>query len=199
MKKLLALAAAASLTAFAAPAFAETSASIGWSQFSIADLDLDAITGKYSWRYADSPFGVEVEGAFGLGDDKAGTAPSQTVVAVRSVLGVFATAQVDVGDNITLFGRAGLANVNVTERNNFTSPKTHIDDNAGGSAFGVGGIWRYSDANGVRFEYTRYNVDLGRNIPPFGNPASFSDEDPDSFTISFVHKFGAAPPPPPAP
>jgi hypothetical protein len=197
MKKLLAVAAVASVTAFAAPAFAETSASIGWSQYSIVDLDLDAVTGHYSWRSeaAGGHFGVELEGAFGMGDDKAGTAPNQTVVAMRSSLGVFATAQANVADNFTIFGRVGLSSVNVTERNRNTN--THISDNAGGMAYGVGAIWWFKETSGVRLDYSVYNVDLGHNLPPIGNPASFSDEDPSAITVSYVHKFGAAAAPAP--
>ncbi|MEI7932407.1 MAG: outer membrane beta-barrel protein [Alphaproteobacteria bacterium] len=192
MKKLLALAAVASVTAFAAPAFADSSASLGWSEWSIADFDANTLTATGSWNRGH--FGVQAEGAWGVAQTRYNNSFSgqKDIINIRSELGLFATAQLDVADNLTIGARAGVANVNAKERNATTN--THHIDTNGGAAYGANVTWMFSGSNGVRLDYTQYKVGLGKDPVGIGFPPSFSNEDPSVLTLSLVHKFGGAAP-----
>ena len=196
MKKLLALAAVASVTAFAAPAFADTSASLGWTEWTIADFDANTITGTASWNQGH--FGVQVEGAYGISNTKVVNPGSGHTdeFSIRSEMGVFATAQFDVADNFAIAARAGLATVNAKERDLATN--THQIDNNGGPAYGVSATWMFSEATGLRLDSPQYNVDLGKDLTKAGFPPSYSNEDLSTISLSLVRKFGLAKPAAPA-
>jgi hypothetical protein len=201
MKKLLALAAVASVTAFAAPAFADSSVSLGWSEWSVGDIDANTLTAHASWNQGH--FGVEAEGAWGVAETIV-RYPVPPVVYlnrfnIRDELGLFATAQWDVSDQFTVGARAGLANVVMKERNPYQSTafpgsNTHVTESDGGAAYGVNATWNFTDTMGVRLDYTQYNVGLGKGVTVSGIPISTVDEDPTVLTLSLVHKFGGAAP-----
>ena len=75
MKKFLALAAVASVAAIAAPAFADSNASIGYSNSNISNFNVGAVTGRFGWN--SGPLGIEGEGSFGLKSDTNGSGASR--------------------------------------------------------------------------------------------------------------------------
>jgi len=186
VKSLVAFAAVAAVAAIAAPASAQSLASfapisynagVGYTGFSIPRADISAVTiragadfGKY--------FGVEGEGAFGLGDSE-----YAALIAVKTHLNDeyagYAVVRYPVLPNANVFVRGGYghSDIKVTA----TDVSTGIGASATGGSdswnFGGGGQYFLDGKNGVRLEYTRYDY-VTRDV-----------KGADSFTVSYVHKF----------
>ncbi len=155
MKKIVLAAAAVAAMAIAAPAFAESNVSVGYTSISDSGYNLGIINGRYGWT--SGAFGVE--GEVGIG------AKSDSGVKLSSEFGVFGTAQVNAADNFVLFARAGYAQA--------TAKGLGSSDSESGFAYGAGAQWFFDMNNGVRLEYTNY--DLGSSSSTYG--------------ISYVRKF----------
>ena len=186
MKTLLALAAASAVAAFAAPAFAATNGSIGYSQFSISSTDVNAISGRFAWDMTDDAssivFGIEGEAALGIGEQTKGTGASREASKLSSEFGVFGVATAPLSDNFSVFARAGYANVDIKNTLGTGSTATHASYSEGGLAYGAGATWNWDDMNGMRFDYTHYDTNIA-------STASFKGYDANAWTLSLVHNF----------
>ena len=148
MKKFLALAAVASVAAIAAPAFADSNASIGYSNSNISNFNVGAVTGRFGWN--SGPLGIEGEGSFGLKSDTNGSGASRDSAKLSSEFGIFGTAQADVSKDFELFARAGYATGDYKSTHGVGSTATSNSDSASGFAYGAGAVWMFDDMNGVR-------------------------------------------------
>jgi len=150
MKTILALAALASVTTLAVPAFAETNVSVGYSRVDAGDFKgLNAGVARFGWN--SGAFGVEGEASTGFGSVKVGA----TAAKLSSEYGVFATAKADASKDFTLFARAGYVVEDLSLKVGAAASHSFSDS---GLAYGAGAIWNVDEANGVRFEYTRYET-----------------------------------------
>ena len=178
MKILLAGAAAIALISVAAPASAETYGSIGYGRASTdfgitgADVDLDALTVQGGWRPEGGVFGVEAEASIGLGDDTVGTGVNAIDFELRHQYAIYATAQFPVTPQINVFGRVGFGNsdIEVSDASG-TLGATDTDS----VNFGLGGSYMFSEANGVRVDFTRHDFKGG--------------SDADVIALSFLRNF----------
>ena len=157
MKKIVLAAAALAAMAVTAPAFAATSSSnlsVGYTDISGSGYNFGVANVRYGWTSGN--WGVEGEAGTGVKSDGG--------VKISSEFGGFLTGQVEASPNFDLFARAGYAT--------FSAGGTGSGSNSG-FAYGVGAQWFFDMANGVRLEYTNY--DLGSSTSTYG--------------ISYVRKF----------
>ena len=198
MKALLCAAAAvACLTA--TPAAAQLYGTIGLTHLDaeanelpeLGTLGFEAITGRGGFQF--SPYvGVEAEASFGWED--ATTTFTETVedeeeeevevdVSVATSLtydvAAFLVGRLPMTDNASLLGRIGYGKTEyefeaTAELDGETETET-MEGNAEGWRYGVGAEFFFNDMSGVRIDFMRTNT---------------SEVDADSYTISYVHRFG---------
>jgi hypothetical protein len=193
MKTLLTLAAASAVIVIAAPAFAETDGSIGYSNFDIGSSNLGALTGRLGWT-ADTPasgqsvmsFGVEGEASVGLSDDTSGTGAGRVSNKLSSEYGVFGTVTA-ASDSFSANARIGYANIDAKTTSGTGTTAIRTSYNEGGLAYGAGAAVNFGD-NAVRADYTHYDVNLG-HMPAVGPTPAVKGEDANVWTLSFLHRF----------
>ncbi len=159
MKLKLALAAASMLVA---PAFmtaqAQTSGvyvSGGYTQFNgDGGADLGAITGRVGVNLTPN-FAVEGEGSIGVKEDS-GT-------ELDSEVGAFVVGKLPISPSFDVFARVGASRIE-------TSP---FGDESG-LAYGAGGTFNLTPADGIRLDWTRHDYDAG---------------DADAYSVSYVRSF----------
>ncbi len=188
MKKLLALAAAASVAIIAAPAFADSNVSIGYSNSNISSFNIGAVTARAGWN--SGPFGIEGEGSFGLQSDSNGTGAGRESAKLSSEFGVFGTAQADVSKDFELFARAGYATADYKSTHGVSPTATNSSNSSSGFAYGAGAQWNFDAMDGVRVDYTIYNFNVGKH-PATTAPVTpaYGGADADVWSVSYVRKF----------
>ena len=159
MKAIIAAAAAVAAIAAAAPAVAQVSGSVGYTRFNTDAADLDAVTGRVGW--AAGPVGVEAEGTFGVGDDNG--------IELKHDVAAYAKVQAPIGETVNVFARVGYG---TTEIEGNGLPGTAFDDES--LRYGAGAEFFFDGLNGVRGDWTRYDLDNG---------------DLDTWSVSFVRRF----------
>lgn len=164
MKAILSAAVAAAVM-LAAPAFAQAEevsayANIGYSNVDVDPVTLGAINGRLGLK-VNPYFSVEGEAQFGVADDDF----LGVSVELNSVYGAFAVASFPVTQNLDIFARVGAATAEVDIGG------TNVNSN--GSAYGAGAQMFFSEANGIRIDYTRYEL----------------ASDADVWSVSYVRKF----------
>jgi len=174
MKKFLAAAAAVGLTAFAAPAFAQSlDGSLAYTAVDADGLDLGALTARLSW-VSSGIFGIEGEASFGVRDDTVsftGPPAVMTDVELKHQVAIYGTAGVPVGESGRLFARVGYGTQKI---------EASIPGFAGAGSdeslnYGVGAQFLFDGKNGVRADYTRLDFDDGG--------------DADTWSIGYVRRF----------
>ncbi|HET9161661.1 MAG TPA: porin family protein [Caulobacteraceae bacterium] len=176
MKAIIATAAAiAALTAVAgvaAPASAETTASLGWTRTDAkdADVNLDGITGRATWTAGY--FGVEGEVSAGTGSDTTNVGGTNVKVKEEYQAAIYGVAKAPVGTNFDVFARVGYGTTKVKA----SAAGTGLSGSEQSWNYGVGAEYFFDGHNGIRGDYTREN---------FRHDAG----DADVWSVSYVHKF----------
>ncbi|MBW3616710.1 MAG: porin family protein [Proteobacteria bacterium] len=154
------------------------------------DLDAGAITGRLGARFGQY-VGVEGEVAFGVTESEESITTTFQRVPVTADINykingkaaVYGVGFLPVSPNADLFGRIGVGRLSsefdVTARAGGFSQSEQMEGEANFFAFGGGGQYFFDGLNGVRGEYTRFNLDTDED-----EGAEF-----DSFSISYVRKF----------
>ena len=171
MKRSLALA-SATLTLLAAPAIAQDTGwygDIGYQFTSIdedgVDADLGAITGHLGYNFTPN-LAVEGELGFGVQDEDVGGAD----IGVSYLLGAYGRVEAPLGENLTVFARAGIVNLELeAEGAGVTASESET-----GAGYGIGGEFHFDGVNGIRADYTRYDIE---------------DLEADAFMIGYSRKF----------
>lgn len=163
MKKLI-IAAAAAVSAFAmaAPASAEMYVNLGYSDIDWEDVRLGGPTMRLGWQ-SGSWYGVEGEATFGSKDDDV----AGVNVELESSLALYGTATMPLGENMDLFARVGWGTHELD-----TSVGSGSDDSWN---YGVGAQVFFAGDNGVRLDYTQYDLDSG--------------DDASSWSLAYVRRF----------
>jgi hypothetical protein len=106
-------------------------------------------------------FAIEGEAAFGIADDEI----LGVSVELSHSYGIFLVGKVPVSDTVDLFARAGFSSAEVD-----VAGTTGSED---GAAYGVGAQVFFTENDGVRFDYTRYDYGGDANV----------------WAVSYVRKF----------
>lgn len=127
-----------------------------------ASFDTSAIQGRFFNQIAPN-VGVEVTVALGVGDDTYNdTDPFllgdfSVTTKLANMIGVFARAESDPASGFQVFGRVGLARVDVDvdiDTQNFGSGSESYDDT--GLAFGVGVSYSFDQNIGIVAEFAKW-------------------------------------------
>ncbi|MCI4645116.1 MAG: porin family protein [Hyphomonadaceae bacterium] len=134
-----------------------------------ADVDIGAITGHGGWEFSPN-FAVEGEVSVGIQDDEVSVGGTNVDVSMNYLIGAFGRAQLPVGDQIVVFARAGLVNAEIeAEAGGFSESQSES-----GAGYGVGAEFMLDAVNGVRFDYTRYDIE---------------DLEADALTLAYKRRF----------
>ena len=164
----------AALAAVSAPAFAQGFYVDGGYQHIMidedgVDADLGAVTGHLGYSFSDF-FAVEAEGSIGVKDETVDILGTDVDLELNYLVGAFARGQLPLGQNATLFARAGVVNAELE----VSGPGASASESESGYGYGAGGEFMFSERVGLRGEYTRYDID---------------DLEADTFTVAAVLKF----------
>ena len=188
MKSLVALAALAAAAAIAAPASAQTlplpsylaplsyNASLGYTGLSWAGNNLGAVTlragadfGKY--------VGVEGEGSFGVSDATASLAGASAKTHLNNAYAGYFVGRYPILPNGNLFARVGFGHIDAQSSASFLNQGVTVHDGVDSLNYGAGGEYFFDGKNGLRIDYTRYDLrtDNAKNA--------------DTWSLSYVRKF----------
>lgn len=169
MKSLFA-AALASL-AIAAPAAAEVYGNVGYTFVDAQDVNLGAIGGKLGYKF--NPYvGIEAEAAFGANDDTVNVGAVPVKVKLQSAAAAYVVGFYPVTPKLDLFARAGYGTTKIKASALGASASGDQD----GWNAGVGAQYFLTEKDGVRAEYTKWDV-AGDNV------------DANTWAVSYVRKF----------
>lgn len=178
MKRVLLCAAVAACAA--APAFAETGlyGSAGYThivsseEFNGENIDMGALSGQVGMMLNDN-FGVEVEAAVGVRDFDDRVSGVQIVASLEYAIAAYGRAQVEVGDNITVFARAGFAQAEIEVEASAFSIGQQASSSDSGFAGGIGADFMLTERVGLTAGYTRHEVGEGFNTFNIGAKFKF--------------------------
>lgn len=175
MKRKITLAIAAA-SAAAMPALAQENSwygDIGYQFHSIdedgADADIGTITGHVGYNFTPN-LAAEGELGFGINDDEINVLGTGVDLGVNYLVGAYGRVQGSLGENFTVFARAGIVQIEVEAE----GPGASASESETGAGYGVGGEYHFDGKNGIRADYTRYDVE---------------DLEVDSFLIGYSRKF----------
>lgn len=180
MKFLNATLTAVTLSAFAATAQAQDEGAYINVGIDAVEFDAYNIGGKLGYNFNET-FGVEAQGSFGIIDDKEEFFGTEIKSGVDSSFGAFGVVRFPVSDEIELFGRAGYH----FTKFGFSGEGESITADTDGFALGVGGQYFFSEADGIRVEYSYF--DIG-SVESDGDEFE-ADGGGDIFSVSYVRKF----------
>jgi outer membrane immunogenic protein len=176
-----ALIAAASLAATAAaiPAFAQAQSlspttfygSLGYAQSRAEGVDLGSIQGRLGARFGQY-LGVEGELAGGVDDDKTYVAGTPVNVKLEHQEAIYGVGFMPITPNADLYARVGYGSAKIKASTGGASATGDGDS----WNYGVGGQYFLDGKNGVRADYTRYDV-------------TDSGVDANVWSLGYVRKF----------
>lgn len=186
MKSLVAFAALAAAAVVAAPASAQTlqsylapvsyNASLGYTGLSWAGNNLGAVTlragadfGKY--------LGVEGEGSFGVSDAAVSFGGASAKTHLNNAYAGYFVGRYPIMPNGNLFARVGFGHIDARQSASAGGVSASVADGVDSLNYGAGGEYLFDGKNGLRIEYTRYDL------------RTDNAKDADTWSLSFVHKF----------
>jgi hypothetical protein len=152
------------------------------------DIDVGAVTGRFGGRF--TPYlGAEAELSFGVRDSEDSqqftvsgvTVDADVSVELKNQFAAYGVGFLPVSPNADLFARVGYGRGELDGTVRVSGGGTTLTEELEGDnsfwAYGVGGQFMFDGVNGVRVDYTRYDID---------------EEDAgefDAFSIAYVRKF----------
>jgi len=162
----------ASVTMLSAPAFAQDSGwygDIGYQHHSIdgsgVDADIGAITAHAGYNFTPN-LAAEGELGFGIADETV----AGVDIGLSHLVGAYGRVQAPLSENLTIFARAGFVQAELEAE----AAGVSVSDTETGAGYGIGGEFRFDGQNGVRVDYTRYDIE---------------DLEADAFYIGYTRKF----------
>lgn len=137
------------------------------------EFDAYSIAAKVGYNFTDY-FGVEGQGSFGIIDDSV----DGVDIGIDTSFGAFGVLRLPTSENFDLFARAGYHFTEISGSDGGISVGIDTD----GFALGAGGTYWWDAVNGIRVEYTYF--DLG-----FDDDISDESTSADVFTVSYTRKF----------
>lgn len=187
MKSLIAIAALAGAAAIAAPASAQSlpsfapityNAGLGFTGLSQPRNDLGGITLRAGANFGKY-FGLEGEGSFGVMDSEDVLGAVTTKVHLNDQYAGYAVARVPLLPNANILVRGGYGHVDIKVSGTDLASGASASATGGSDSwnYGVGGEYLFDGKNGVRVDYTRFDL------------VNHGARDIDSWTVSYVRRF----------
>ncbi len=180
MKTLIALSTATLLATAAIPAIADAQdantgttyyGTMGYAGSSVGGVDLGAIQGRLGARFGKY-FGVEGELAGGVKNDKTDVAGVPAKVDLQHQAAVYGVGFVPISPNLDLFARVGYGDNKIKA----SVPGASASEDGNSWNYGAGAQYTFDGKNGVRADYTRYDV-------------QHSSANADVWSLAYVRKF----------
>jgi hypothetical protein len=185
VKSLIAIAALAA-AAVAAPAFAQTvpsylapvsyNASLGYTGVTWGGNNLGAVTlragadfGKY--------LGVEGEGNFGVADATVSLDGATAKTHLNNAYAGYVVGHYPIMPNGNLFARVGFGHIDAQASASYGGASASLREGADSLNYGAGGEYFFDGKNGLRIEYTRYDL------------RTDNAKDADTWSLSYIRKF----------
>jgi hypothetical protein len=186
VKSLVAFAAVAAVAAVAAPASAQTlpsylapvtyNASLGYTGVTWGGNNLGAVTlragadfGKY--------VGVEGEGSFGVSDAAVSLGGASAKTHLNNAYAGYVVGRYPILPNGNLFARVGYGHLDAEQSASAGGKSVSVSGGVDSLNYGAGGEYLFDGKNGLRIEYTRYDL------------RADNAQNADTWSLSFVHKF----------
>jgi outer membrane immunogenic protein len=196
MKSLVIVASAASALAFAMPAAAQIASAepehtgaygeLGYTNTDIHGADNSVVTGRVGWRF-NRFLGVEGELGLGIsGGDRTfaeGTSTERDVnIKQKTNEAAYAVGYLPLSPRADLFARVGYGAAQYKVN---PAGLPDYDAHSDGFKYGVGGQYFFDGQNGVRLDWTRYDIQsLHEPVGYFGGEHANSE-----WSVAFTHRF----------
>lgn len=185
MKSIIALTAAAVVSAVALPAAAQIidlspvtyEGSIGYTGISTSGADLGAVDLRAS-AFFGKYLGVEGEGAFGVNDNSASNGGAAAKLHLNSEYAGYGVVRYPVLPNANVFARVGYGHSDI--KATVSSGTGAVSNSFGVDSvnYGAGGEYFFDDKNGIRIDYTRLDFQGHSGL-----------KDGDSWSVGYVRRF----------
>lgn len=140
------------------------------------DRDLYGVQGRVGYQSADI-FGAEVEGSIGLNDEDPNVPFFSNIrLGVDWQTAAFARAVLPLSGRFNVFARGGYHYTQSSSDLSPTDPAVQFTFKDDGFAYGAGAEYNLTPRDGIRLDYTRYELGGGRN--PY-----------DSASIGYIRRF----------
>ncbi|MEM6666485.1 MAG: porin family protein [Pseudomonadota bacterium] len=137
------------------------------------EADLGTIVAHGGYQFTDF-LSAEGELAVGIQDEDVTVSGVDVEVGLNYLIGAYGRVQAPLGENLTVFARAGIVNAELEAEASGGGITVSESDSETGAGFGVGGEFHFDGVNGIRLDYTRYDIE---------------DLEADAFTIAYSRKF----------
>jgi opacity protein-like surface antigen len=137
------------------------------------DSDIYGLQGRLGYQSANV-LGAEVEGSFGVIDDKETVGATELKAGVDYSVGAFARAVVPLGERFNVFARGGYHATRIDGSVTDATGTVKVADTTDGFAYGAGAEWAFNPRDSIRLDYTRYDLGPGET---------------DSVSLAYSRKF----------
>lgn len=114
------------------------------------DADLGTVTAHAGYKFTPN-LSVEGELGFGIVDEEIDGAD----LSVSYLVGAYGRVEAPIGENLSIFARAGVVQLELDA----AAAGTSASESETGAGYGIGGEFHFDGANGIRADYTRYDID----------------------------------------
>lgn len=137
------------------------------------DSDIYGIQGRLGYQSANI-IGAEVEGSFGVIDDKETVGAIDLKAGVDYSAAAFARGVIPLGERFNVFARGGYHVTGIRGSASDATGTVKVSDTTDGFAYGAGAEWAVNPRDSIRLDYTRYDLGPGET---------------DSLSLAYARKF----------
>ena len=137
------------------------------------DSDIYGIQGRLGYQSARY-IGAEVEGSFGVIDDKETIGATEFKAGVDYSVAAFGRAVLPLGERFNVFARGGYHATGIRGSATDATGTVKVSDTTDGFAYGAGAEWAVNPRDSIRLDYTRYDLGPGET---------------DSLSLAYARKF----------
>ena len=144
---------------------------LGYAGSSVGGVDLGDLQARVGARFGKY-VGIEGELGAGVKNDKTTVSGVDVKVEPQHQAAVYGVGYLPLAPNIDLFARVGYG----TSKTKVSAAGSSVSDDSDSWNYGVGGQYFFNDKNGVRADYTRYDL-------------RDSSANADTWALAYVRKF----------
>ncbi len=137
------------------------------------DADLGAISGHFGYDI-NQYLAVEGEGAIGVDDEEVSGGGISVDLGLNYLVGAYGKAKYPVTDALSLYARAGVVNAELELEVSGGGESASESASDTGFGIGLGAQANLGARSGIRFDYTRYDIE---------------DFEADAFSIGYAYRF----------
>ncbi|MEO0786491.1 MAG: porin family protein [Pseudomonadota bacterium] len=136
----------------------------------VDDINIGAITGHGGFEFTPN-LAAEGELSVGVQDEDFSVDGIDGNLSLNYLVGAYGRVQGQLTPQLNIFARAGIVNAELEAEADGLGSES---DSETGAGYGAGAEFMFDDFNGIRVDYTRYDIE---------------DLESDAFTIAYKRKF----------